>query len=63
MRRTHVRQHRRKTKGGLTRVKPHNRYLDKKRKAKHKGRRTSKAGNVYYEYRENRADKDKRRRL
>lgn len=37
--------------------------VDKKLKAKHPGKRISKSGNVYYEYRRNRSDKcrDKRK--
>lgn len=36
---------------------------DKKKKAKKPGKRVSKSGRVYYEHRENRADKDLRKRL
>lgn len=33
-------------------------YRDKRRKAMPSGKRISKAGNVYYEYRKNRTDKE-----
>lgn len=36
---------------------------DKERKAKKPGKRVSADGNTYYEYRSNRADKNKKKRL
>jgi len=36
---------------------------DKQRKALHPGKRESSSGGTYYEWRENRADKDRRTRL
>ncbi len=36
---------------------------DKKRTAKKPGKRKSKSGKVYYEYRRNRSDRDRRKRL
>ncbi len=39
------------------------RSMDKQRKAKKPGKRISKNGNRYYEYRVNRADRDRRKRL
>lgn len=38
-------------------------HNDSKFKAKHAGKRTTKEGSVYYEYRKNRSDKDKRTKL
>lgn len=35
---------------------------DKREKALHPGKRTSKSGNIYYENRENRSDKDRRKK-
>lgn len=37
--------------------------LDKKRKAMPPGKRVSATGKIYYEYRRNRADKDRRKKL
>lgn len=36
---------------------------DKRLKAKHPGKRISKNGNVYYEYRANRSDKNRTKKL
>ena len=36
---------------------------DKQRKAKHPGKRTSASGNIFYEYRSNRSDKNRTTRL
>lgn len=36
---------------------------DKQRKAKHPGKRTSSEGNIFYEYRTNRSDKNRTTRL
>lgn len=47
----------------LTHVKGHDVKKDKKRKALHEGRRVSEEGNIYYEYRENRADLNRHKRL
>lgn len=58
---TRVRPHTRRI--GLVRVKGHDRVVDKMYRAKPAGRRRSKSGNVYYEYRENRADANPKKRL
>ena len=43
--------------------KTYNRKLDKKYKAKHPGKRKSKTGKIYYEYRKNRCDINRRIKL
>lgn len=58
---TRVRPHTRRI--GLVKVKGHDRTLDKLQRAKKPGKRRSKAGNIYYEYRENRADANPKRYL
>ena len=54
------RKGRKKSQMHQTMVKRHNPSLDRKRKAKKPGKRVSKSGKVYYEYRINRSDMSRR---
>ena len=50
-------------RGGRQIIVPGNRSLDKKRIALPPGKRISRAGKIYYEYRSNRSDKNRRKKI